>query len=426
MRKNFKIENLFRVVHSVGVISLIPTYALSQLLVAGLALIRIPLVTKDTNTVDVGYWLFWASFMTWAIVFRSAPVNAIRLESSRNFGSIARYLPRRSARYLNLSIISISLIAGTLLCNVHATGGFLPTSLTVLMIANGSRYLAYHQALGKMSQQMVASGVGALVGLALTWILTQSSAWDSFTSYWKIFSLTSISGLVFLSPTIWAIISVLHTPRSAFPITSRVSIKDFLSDTSATLPPAFISGLDSVSLAATGHADALVLYGLISRLTIIVSMTTSALFVQVSNHFAKFHNFSKSHVTRLALLLVLLNVPFVIFFIYIESIVLRYLSHGNLIADTSSIVAVGTLGIIFPIWTALSSATISSHESRRSLGLNIFHFVLPMSIGSTFLFAYLFGTSGPFWASNATYLLALFIAWRLLEGPVTKTHSLQP
>jgi hypothetical protein len=248
----------------------------------------------------------------------------------------------------------------------------------------------------------------------VTWLVCTQEFWIDLSGYYQVAALALISGISQALPSLFAYISYRRIPRLDDALLTDNAIKTIANQTAVSLPPAFVSGFDAVSLTLTGHSDQLALYGITSRLYIAVSLVPASVYVQLNNHFVKRNNQNLTALRRTAIFMFLLNLPFAAAFLIAYPWALRSLSASQLSPDRLLPISVAVVGLVLPVWITLSGASMSEPKIRDALGKKVLTRVLPVSVVLTLLASKIFGATGPFLASALTYLLASYFANRVL------------
>jgi hypothetical protein len=173
------------------------------------------------------------------------------------------------------------------------------------------------------------------------------------------------------------------------------------------MPPAITSGSDVLAVATILDEKSVVIYGVYSRLTQLVTLVPSAVYVKLNNFIGTSNSHSKKH---LVLTLVLANSPFVLLFYFANSIIVEKISANIVQTNVPISLCIVLYATILPVWIVESAQIQSSSEMRTTFGRLVIRIVLPISVFFTFVFTFCFSTTGPFLASVLSMSIATYLA----------------
>lgn len=407
--RSSQILNLLR---SLRVAQSLGTYGVSQLVVLAAGLVRIPLVAGSCSKQVLSGWLFWVTTMSWASLLAAAPTNVARVHTNAHATLKAASTPERvlGLVFAAFSLTFIPLALGT---GAGWLAGGIPICAYFFITVSTARHTGYVYARDAVQKQFLATALGACVGTVLTFVVTQWGSWHGISDTLQVFILSSISGLTASSAAFLARSQSRGVPESLTSTADNPQVS-FLRETASVLPPALLSGFDSLSLLVSGRMEEVAFYGVMSRLMLAVAFVPAASYVQVNNFMQRRQEQERPDLKIICIATTLLNSPFVVLFVGFAPLLVPLLSQQTLEADLKCIVVIAGIGLLLPVWIVVS-ASISANEVLRSkMGAQVLRVVLPLSVISTFALSRQFGVSGTFSATLVTYLAAIATGLRIL------------
>ena len=395
--------------------SLLGSFGVSQLLQLLCATLRFPLIATSSDAYILGQIFLWVNIQTWGSVLIAGRVNVARIsaQSSQSFMIQSRL---SSLRFLAAILLTLTLVVySALTTNLVWLGGLAPTLFLVTVLYILSPYYGFVQGLGKQNLISHSSSISAVVGLVITWLVTAAPFWSNLPESLKVLLVSAVGVVTILIPYFFSWLYV----RRNFSLVSqsgnrRKALREGAYELAAVLPPAIVSGFDAFSLAILGKSDELAEYGLISRVALLTTFISSALYVQINNIAETRGSQDITSFLKDTRRLTLLSLPTSLLFVFLAPVLVSILSAGKVAAGPDCVLAIFVVSLVLPTWICASANILPSRQKRQRLGKEILAYVLPISFLSTISLAAFFGASGPFFASSLTYSICIVLATRLL------------
>jgi hypothetical protein len=395
-------------------------FAGSQVIVITCAFLRIPLVAGSSSTSVLGSWLFWVTLLGWASVLSSAATNLSRVHGIDHGGLIPPLRFEVAIRRTLIFLLPITFLLSTMLDN-EIWGGAAPTIAYFYVVVTNARHVGFVYSQNKADRQFWAMALGSIAGLVGTFAVTKLSLWANVDSKMQVGILVTISVLAASAPSFAARLHCrLQGVAQSGP--APMEHQGFALETASLLPPAFMSGFDAGSHLMTGNKDALPLYGVTSRLSLAVSFLPGALYIQVNNLLQR-QATSRVGWQKVSVALLALNIPFVIIFLTSYGMLVRALSQNKISAQWGCAFAVAAIGLILPVWTAISGAISGNSDARKIMGKRVLWLILPLSLLSTVVLSALFGAVGPLIGTGVAYFTASILGHRVLATTHLTSNS---
>ena len=397
---------------------LLGAFGFSQIVQLLASTLRIPAIAESSSIEVLGAIFFWMNIQMWGSVLSAGGINVARIAAQRGLAPTSRSgitaIVRRTTLGLGLLITFTPLFVDTPVMLAGAG----PTILSLLAAAAFAKNIGIMQGKDRVSSVFNATAVAAVLSLAVTLILTKSPFWHFLTPNLQVLLMSLVSLMSITVPLLFAWVQTrnIEFDNKGISQQPKNTLIGFV-ELAAVLPPAFVSGFDTLALAVTGNSSGIAEYGLVSRVGLITTVVVSALYVQLNNVAGKRAELRGVDLILDSIKLLALTLPFSFAFLFFASRIVTLLSSGSVSSTSGPVFAVFLTSLILPVWISCSASLASRDIDRQRLGKYILLIVLPSSIIFTLSGSFFLGTAGPFFASALTYALASLSAiWIFRQG----------
>jgi hypothetical protein len=401
--------------HLLSATKQVASHAILQLIVLLTSVLRIPLVgTNFGLDLFVGY-LFWGGLLAATQILVSGFVNTSRI-AYLSATQAKRYVPIPAP--IMMAIVSVTSLL-VFLVSLSGFGYWLTGAIFMVLTLAVSRrlasFLGIAQAMGLQPKINLLNGVSNAASLGLTFFVALAAKQAGTPTNISFLLLMGIASLSLCSPYLFSWFLVRKTPylmNSSEGKNSKETPAHSLFELFATFPPVLISGLDLVFLSILSSQNELLQYAIYSRTSILVSFIPAALYIPVSNILNRGRIARDFRSGTIALFLIMVNVPFVLLFVFFAPTFVTYLSGGFAATNYSLVLSYSLLSFMQISWIVTSGVSSRSSPKRVALGKAIFLYVSPITVLSTSLGAFFLGATGVVLASSLSYLSAIYCSLR--------------
>jgi len=406
---------------------LLGAFGFSQIVQLLASTLRIPAIAESSSVEVLGAIFFWMNIQMWGAVLSAGGINVARIATQRELEPSRRSVFTTRVLWATLGLGVVITFTPLFVETPLILAGAGPTILSLLAAAAFAKNIGVMQGKDRVSSVFNATALAAVLSLAVTLMLTKAPFWHVLTQSAQTLAMSLVSLMSISVPLFFAWVQTrkMELDNKEIKQQPRKRLIGFV-ELAAVLPPAFVSGFDTIALVMSGNSSGISEYGLVSRVGLITTVVVSALYVQLNNVAGKRPELRGVDLILDSVKLLALTLPFSFAFLFFASPIVTLLSSGSVSSTSGTVFAVFLTSLILPIWISCSASLVSRDHDRQLLGKYILLLVLPSSIMFTLAGSFLLGTAGPFFASALTYALASSSAiWIFCKGMINSRIAAQ-
>jgi O-antigen/teichoic acid export membrane protein len=418
-------------------------FTLGQGVVLGTSVARIPLIVHSIGAAGYGLLLSVTALAPWMLLVIGGLTNVARVDIAEALGSAGEPAAwerleqlRRRAFQVCAWVTGASILAALIVPwnSLLLTRGSVPLSgyevplgvavsgVMVALSASGAVYQGLLHAARHVAVTSILPGAAAILSLVAT------AAAATFSAPFVVFVLATVAASC--SPY-WLvhILGLRHRRRmrhrmKAAPAPTRSrrgGAADLVVMTGAAAPPLFSTGWDPVVLGAAAGPQAVAVYGLASRLALLVTVVPSALYPHFWSEYARLRAAGdlgalRAHLRRDILVVVSLTTALGALYTGVGPFFGALLGAHQVEQPRSLYAAMAVLGVLASLQTVVLPL-LGDRRSARITATLVFVFTVP-NVFLSYLFSRSTGAVGPILASILFSVLLLGFAWlRIHQRP---------
>jgi hypothetical protein len=392
------------------------SFIILQAMTVGTIALRLPLISANSSIPILASFLFWGGLIPISQLLSLGRVNRARVKSVQK--SIDKC--HRNSRHFEVvgSIVMLALFAFPYFFEVSDAALNL-VGVPIFIACFGitfycSEALGIVQGLGKNPKVNYVLAVSALFSLGLTWIGYEFGLAKASHSV-QVSFLVEVTVFAATAGYLYSFHLVRNElERKTYNKPSKIhffqKIQSDFSELLFSMPPVLFTAFDLIFLSAFSNNFQILQYGFYSRCAVLASILPAALYLPLTNKLTGQKSTSMYKDLKPAGVLTLANLPFIFAFAFLGPLFANYLSSGITTSSIELVFAFISVAILQPLWIVLQSHLSDKSGVRASIASRILFIVLPLSVFSSWLGAFIFGASGAVAATAVSYLAAILVS----------------